>query len=180
MKKVLEMIENGSIEEVDLAAFDKVITEAVVAFMVPHYYHGDKTAVAFSKHDPVMVQGRYREEVLPTFLAHFCMDLTLCRDKSQELLELDKGGHHPFYIHGLKNVMVEAKCREDKIGRDTAYGCFNATLYDLCDGKVTAEGVFYCEFIFPHKAGSHPERLKHTTGLALTLKEKADDYFWYK
>lgn len=34
MKKVLEMIENGSIEEVDLAAFDKVITEAVVAFMI--------------------------------------------------------------------------------------------------------------------------------------------------
>ncbi len=85
-----------------------------------------------------------------------------------------------FYVQATEDVMVETKCRTDKVGRDTAYGCYNATLYEKCGGVQNDEGLEYCGFFFPKKRDSHPERFKKLMGLSKKLFEKAKAHFWYK
>lgn len=182
MKKLMALIEEGRVEVMDLEAFDRVLTDYVVSFMNPLYHetYGDVTAVAFLGRDPVLVPASYRDAVLPAYLAHFCMTRELVMAKTKKLLCLEKGGHLPFYVQATEDVMVETKCRTDKVGRDTAYGCYNATLYEKCGGVQNDEGLEYCGFFFPKKRGSHPERFKKLMRLSKKLFEKAKAHFWYK
>ena len=182
MKKFMALIEEERAEVMDLEAFDRALTDYVVSFMNPLYQeeYGDVTAVAFLGRDPAMVPASYRDVVLPAYLAHFCMTRELAVEKTKKLLCLEKGGHLPFYVQATENVMVETKCRTDKVGRDTAYGCYNATLYEKCGGVQNDEGLEYCGFFFPKKRDSHPERFKKLMGLSKKLFEKAKAHFWYK
>ncbi|WP_195269378.1 hypothetical protein [Eubacterium sp. 1001713B170207_170306_E7] len=182
MKNVMALIEEGRIEVMDLEAFDRVLEDYVVSFMQPLYQdgHGDATAVAFLGRAPVMVTASYRDAVLPAYLAHFCMTRELAREKTKKLLHLEKGGHLPFYIQATEDVMVETKCRTEKVGRDTAYGCYNATMYERCGGVVSAKGLEYCGFFFPRKQDSHPERFSRLMRLSRRLFEEAMAHFCYK
>lgn len=182
MNNVMALIKEGRIEVMDLKAFDEVLDDYVVSFMKPLYQeaYGDVTAVAFLGRDPVVISAPYRDVVLPAYLAHFCMTQELVREKTQKLLNLEQGGHLPFYVQATEDVMVEPKCRTDKVGRDSAYGCYNATLYEKCGGVLGDEGLEYCGFFFPKKRDSHPERFKKLMRLSKKLLEKAREHFWYK
>lgn len=162
MKKFMALIEEERAEVMDLEAFDRALTDYVVSFMNPLYQeeYGDVTAVAFLGRDPAMVPASYRDVVLPAYLAHFCMTRELAVEKTKKLLCLEKGGHLPFYVQATEDVMVETKCRTDKVGRDTAYGCYNATLYEKCGGVQNDEGLEYCGFFFPKSGTATPSALK--------------------